>query len=329
MTPKLALTAGADGVGFLVGPLLNFFFIGVDIRIGSWHLNYYNAAVGFLAIVYLFLIIADIFLLTDVSKERDFTDSIEDVVLQTITHEKNSDQDFSGVSGEEDDSLLSNTDDTSRNEYKNNKQEDINPERWNIGTYFDVLLICAITFLSAFCPYMEDIWASLLMIDVQGFSINEMNIFFLVCAISSILTMFVFMRYQFTSKTLFFLAMVWLVFLLIQQNATALLRIYTLPYWLAMLVWGIIGVATTQIVSLEYYFLVDLMPKMITHSRLSYWSSLRWSLYMVGCLLASVAGPYLFLVLEYQVLVANAVTIAVMVGMVIRRDSFINPSIVF
>lgn len=306
---KLALTAGADGVGFLVGPLFNFFFVDFDIKIGKWHLNYFNAAVGFLSIIYLALIIGDLFFLTDISKEKDYTEGINEISPFTDDEEIES-----GFSDEE---LLI------------VKQQQTGPIQWTAGNYIDAFLIFSMTFLSAFLPYMEDIWASILMIDVQGLTIKEMNIFFLICAISSIITMVIFMKYKFSQKTLYYLAVTWLICLLIQQNTTALLQLNsTSPYWLIMFMWMVVGIATTQIVSLEYYFLVDLLPKMVTSSKLSYWSSMRWSLYMVGCLLASLVGPYLFTYLQYEVLIVNGLTMIVLIGMVARRHTFMNPSIV-
>ncbi|XP_066912381.1 uncharacterized protein [Clytia hemisphaerica] len=295
---KLALTAGADGVGFLIGPVLNFFFINVDIKIGSWHLNYYNAAVGFLAIVYLILIIADVIFLKDISKDLE-------------------------LSGER--SLLLDEEEDADKEDDENLQTF---EKWSIGTYVDIAIIACLTFLTAFLPYMEDIWASLLIIDIQGLTVKEMNIFFLICAISSIITMVIFIKFNFTGSTLYYLAITWILALLIQQNLTALLKIYTLSYGLTMFLWGIVGVATTQIVSMEYYYLVEILPRMVTRSRLSYWSSFRWSLYMVGCLIASLAGPYLFLYLEYEVLFVNAFVMILLIAFVFRKDSFVNPKVI-
>ena len=311
---KLALTAGADGVGFLVGPLFNFFFVNFDVKIGKWHLNYFNAAVGFLSIIYLILIISDLLFLSDISKERDYTEEEDGISPFTDDECGFSEKEF----------LLT----KQQQKQQQQQQQQTVPVKWTAGNYIDAFLIFLMTFLSAFLPYMEDIWASLLMIDVQGLTVKEMNIFFLVCAISSISTMFIFMKYKFSQKTLYFLAVTWLICLLIQQNTTAILKLYHTSYWLTMFMWTVVGIATTQIVSLEYYFLVDLLPKMVTSCRLSYWSSMRWSLYMTGCLLASLVGPYLFTYLEYEVLIVNGLTMIVLLGIVIRRQTFINPAII-
>jgi len=197
-----------------------------------------------------------------------------------------------------------------------------------MGNYVDATVIVCLTFLTAFLPYMEDIWASLLIIDTQHLTVNEMNIFFLVAAVSSILTLGFFMLFKFSSRQLFCFALAWILCLIVQQNVTALLKTSHLSYTQTMLLWTVAAVCTTQVVSLEYYYLVELLPKMIAPSKLSYWSSLRWSLYMVGCLVASLCGPYLFDYLEYFVLVVSAFSFLLFFVLVVRRDSFINPKIV-
>ena len=73
------VTSIALGIGYVLAPLINFNFGGVDLTIGVWHITYVNVPAVFISWVVLFVTIFGLFMISDFSEKQPKSDEYKSI----------------------------------------------------------------------------------------------------------------------------------------------------------------------------------------------------------------------------------------------------------
>lgn len=187
-----------------------------------------------------------------------------------------------------------------------------------IFSNLDAMLILALTFILWYWMVAFDMWLPLMVVDVMGMGITELNgiVFGFGCISAVILGIMSFK--SFSNKTLYYLSIVCMLALAVMELIFIYMRFHHKNAYVNIVLWIIWGTLFAIVVIMDEVFLVGVMAKMTSSKIQTFTESLRLSMSRFGALLALLSSASLFQWVEY-VCCAGVVVCALTLVMLIRR----------
>ena len=233
LSSKFALMGMSFGMGFVLGPAINFAFIKADFWIGCVHIIYANAPGLYLAVIFVIVEIVAIFLVSDLSKEYDLKQHYENNSL--INEAK---------------SLLGNYD------LQISKKNRINSATVliEILKHFDTFLILAFSFVLMYCLVAMDLWQPLIVVEFMKWGILELNIIILYFGFASVGILLYLIYRPLSNHHLVYFSICCTVSVTVLLLIIVTFKLYHLSFVMNIVLWVVYGTLTAVVVVMEEIF---------------------------------------------------------------------------
>lgn len=196
-----------------------------------------------------------------------------------------------------------------------------------ILTNFDAVLILVLTFTLWYWMVAFDMWLPIMVVDVMGMGINELNgIVFGFGCISAIILLLMSFK-TFSDKLLFKLSLFCMIALAMMEVIFIMLRNYHSNMYVNVVSWTIWGTLFAVVVIMDEVFLVGVLAKMTDSKIQTFNESLRLAMSRFGALLALLTSAVLFEFLEYACSVGIVISIIAFGLLFYRRKTLSKPTI--
>ena len=198
---------------------------------------------------------------------------------------------------------------------------------YQIFTNFDAVLILVLTFCLWYWMVAFDMWLPIMVVDVMGMGITELNgIVFGFGCISAIMLLVMSFK-TFSDKLLFKLSLFCMVALVIMEIIFIVMKNFHSNMYVNITSWVIWGTLFAVVVIMDEVFLVGVLAKMTSSKIQTFNESLRLAMSRFGALLALLTSAVLFEWVEYACSVGILVSIIAFALLVYRRKSLSAPTI--
>lgn len=310
---KLGMTFG---IGFIIGPGLNFFFLGADFNFLGIHITYINGAVLMLVFASLVQIVVTVLFVSDLSKEYDPKGEAE-----RAEREKAADEPSKKRKDEE------------CNERKSLLPSDNSNNTWvffkSLVKHNQIVLILVFSGFYLFCDCLYDIWQPMAFVQFIGwgnFQINLVSFGYGICSIIfyTVLTLVspgergVLSLTKFTMVENMFLMAIFLVWKYFGNSSFVLNVCISVLYCLLF----------SMTIIMEEVFLINSLAQLVSTDKQSFAEGVRLSCSRVGALASLLASPFLFQYLEYVCPVLIVIMNVFLLILHFNQKWYINPKII-
>ena len=305
-TSKFALMGMAFGMGFILGPGINFAFIKVNFWIGSVHITYANAPGLYLAVIFILIQLMATFLVSDLSKEYD--------LKQNYVNAK----------------ILSDTDALLRDgNVKINKDTRMTSITAfvKILNNFDTSLILAFSFILMYCLVAMDLWQPLIVIELMKWSVLELNILVFGYGLAAVAILLSISCRPLNDKTMVYFSIVCTLSVTVLMLIVVTFKLYHTNLIFNIILWVLYGILNAVVIVMEEIFLIGVMAKMTSSSVQVFTESIRLSATRTGALLALLSAAALFPYLHYFCTCVAVLTFMGTLLLMYRRKSLQSPKI--
>lgn len=203
---------------------------------------------------------------------------------------------------------------------------------WNIigqlVSHVDTLLVLVLTYFMWFWMVSFDMWLPIMVVDVLGMGITELNgIVFGFGCISAIVLSLLSIK-GFSDKSLFKLSLFCMVSLALMELIFASMKLLHRNLYASVALWVFWGVLFAIVVVMDEVFLIGVLAKMTSSKVQTFNESLRLAMARLGALSALLTSVYLFKWLEYVSLVAVCFAVLVFFILLVRRKTLSHPKVI-
>ena len=282
------------GLGYVVGPGLNFFFMNANFYFLGIHIIYINGAVFLLMVSSIIQLLMTIIFVADLSKEHD------------IKAEEFSEKD--------DDEHL----------YKDDKYE-----FWNvIGKFMRsseivVIFLCSMLLMHVACLY--DIWQPMAYVKFMKWNKFAINLSNFVYGICSIIGFMVFTRLQPTQKQMVYFTQGCIFLNICMFSIFLTWRFFNTFFVLDVILAFLYCIFFAVSLITEHVFFVTATAQMVPSDIQAFAEGVRTLFSRSGALTALLLSAETFQCLEYASFVYLFLLVALFVMFYRKRDSYINP----
>lgn len=325
-TSKITFVYLGYAVGFALGPLLSSMFLGVDFQVGVWRVNYTNAIGLFLAGIYLVSAVATVFGVSDLSKEfdlKEFAKRIDEVSTSDVEQSNCSDN-------KQDEQSLLIEKDSKKTKLENDNLPNIelsmNILLQKLLCSIDLSLVMCLTFFCSFATLAYDIWPTMIMIDMLGWTIIEVYILSAFIGFCTFILLIVLYKYPVSGQAAVYLALFALLMTAVMAILIIIICLRIENYWGNIALWCVYGLLFSIIDLVEEVFLCTVFTQMVPSSVQSFAESLRRLFTNIGGIFGILmSGSMFFAVLYICIgLIFNFLVCSFM--LFIRRKKFMNPN---
>ena len=310
LSSKFSLMGMAFGMGFVLGPGINFAFINTNFWIGRAHITYANAPGLYLAIIFILMqVIASLFV-SDLSKEYD----LKQHHVEEITRK------------------YKETDPLILNECQTTSSVFVQPMTSfsvfiKVSSHCDTVIVLIFSFMLMYCLVAMDLWQPLVVVELIHWGVLELNIIVLGYGIASVGVMLVLSRWPLNDHAMVYFSIFCSVSVSVMLLIFLAFKLYHTNLVFNIILWVIYGVLVAMVVVMEEIFLIGIMAKMTSSTVQSFTESIRLAASRSGALLALLTTAAAFEYLEY---VCTALAIITFLGGILlywRRKPFQEPKI--
>ena len=200
---------------------------------------------------------------------------------------------------------------------------------WQICTNVDASLVMIFTFCLWYWMVAFDMWLPLLVVDVLGMGITELNgIVFGFGCISAII-LFVLSYKTFSDKTIFIFSLISISCLALMEAIFIYFKFHNRPSLaLNVILWITWGTLFAIVVVMDEVFLVGALAKMVSSQVQTFSESIRLAMSRFGALIALLTSAMLFKWVEYVCTGAIVFCIITFLLLLWRRKTLTSPKIV-
>ena len=306
LSSKFALMGMAFGLGFVVGPAINFSFIKANFWIGSVHITYANAPGLYLAVVFIMVQIMAIFLVSDLSKEYDLKQHYANKSLN-----------------EKEPSLGDNDRKISK---KKNRISSCNV-LVEILNHFDTFLILAFSFTLMYCLVAMDLWQPLIVVELMKWGVLELNIIIFYYGFAAVCIMLLLSYRPLSNHDMVYFSILCTLSVTVLLLIVVTFTLYHTNLVLNIILWVVYGTLTAVVVVMEEIFLIGIMAKMTSSSVQAFTESIRLAASRSGALMALLSAAPVFPYLHYFCVCLATLTFIGAVVLFCRRKPLQNPKI--
>ena len=307
LSSKFALMGMAFGLGFVLGPAINFAFINANFWIGSVHITYANAPGLYLAVIFIMVQIMAIFLVSDLSKEYDLK---QHYVNKILLNEK--------------EPLLGNND-RKISKKKNRISSCIVLNA--ILKHFDTFLILAFSFTLMYCLVAMDLWQPLIVVELMKWGVLELNIIIFYYGFAAVVIMLLLSYRPLSNHHMVYFSILCTLSITVLLLIVVTFTLYHTNLVLNIILWVVYGTLTAVVVVMEEIFLIGIMAKMTSSSVQAFTESIRLAASRSGALMALLSAAPVFPYLHYFCACLATLTFIGAAVLFCRRKPFQNPKI--
>ena len=298
------------GVGFLIGPAINFLFLGVRFNIYSWKITDANIAGIYMAVLFFTQIFFIIFYGSNLSKEFD---------LKGLEEERNSE-------------VLNSSRDNEKARLLGEKRK-FSSEGSSLFQdikkllKFDIMVILLLTCHFMFLVTTLDLWLPMIIVDVLSWTQLEVDAITFSWAVIATLTLICFVYKKISQQQLYYFFGGAILAMICGLAILDMIKIYHRNLVLLITLWCIFCVLFALIGVAPLTFLPTCLAQMVPSSIQTYAESVRIGFSLFGSLIALLTSVYLFKFLSIFVIV-HVATLFVWVAMFfIRRKTLMKPNL--
>ena len=229
-TRAMILLSSVYSFGFLIGPVLNFFFAGIEFQIGPFEINHLNFIGIFMAVLFCIVLVVANCLVHDCSMEFDLKDHLQIVSIDTNSEVDTPEDAISGIDLDNGTitynkiikSPLSDDSNLSQVELEiNNASETTNLLQTplsqtlpikvvlkNILSNKDALLIFVATFVFVYALFTASVLFPLLVTITLNWNLKTLSILYVASGIFGLVFLLIMAKYCNTYRTVYFICLV-------------------------------------------------------------------------------------------------------------------------
>ena len=301
-----SLIGMTNGLGFVLGPVINFPFLKMDIWLYNVHVTYANVPGLYLAAIFALVQICNCFLIHDLSKEYD---------LKASQTDKNNEKEV--LIDENRTQLKQNCTDTS-----------ITSISKQIFLHIDIVLILLLSFGFMYSVVLFNLWQSMVIVKLLHWGPLEINIILLVNGISEFLLFMLLLKFPLNGMSMVYTS--WLCALSLTGINLMLIafKLYNLSLFLNITMWTLYSIFFAIVIIMEEIFLIGTLAKMSETGVQAFAESIRLVFSRIGALIALLTASITFQDIEYECAVLAILSGLAFCLLIWRRKSFQSPIVI-
>ena len=206
------------------------------------------------------------------------------------------------------------------------------PSTWEvlkqIGSSIDAVVVFVLSFFMYFWMVAFDMWLPMMIIDVLGMEVTELNaIVFGFGCISAVILLLLSWK-QFDDRSMFKLSLACVLCLGLMEVIFGSMKMFKQPLYVNVALWVVWGTLFAIVVVMDEVFLIGILAKMTSSRIQTFNESLRLAMTRSGALVALVTSAMLFEYVEYLCLAGVVFSAVTFVVLVWRRKAFQNPTLI-
>ncbi|XP_057306557.1 tetracycline resistance protein, class B-like [Hydractinia symbiolongicarpus] len=312
LSSKFSIIGMAFGLGFVLGPGINFVFVKTDFFIGWLHITYTNAPACCLAVVFMLNQILVTCLVSDLSKEYNFKEQ------QTFGKEI---AEHASVNNSDDESnalLLSNK----------NKNESCISVFIQLLKHTDTLIVLLSSFMFMYCMVSFDLWQPLANVKLMHWGILEINIIVFANGIASVVFLLFITYRPLNDHSMVYMSWICTLFVTLILIMYTVLAVYNSNLILNIVCWTCYPILFAILVIFDDVFLIGAMAKMTSSRVQTLTESIRLAFSRAGALTALLTAAISFTQLHYVCTCLAVLSYFGFLALVWRRKSLQNPVVI-
>ncbi|XP_057306542.1 uncharacterized protein LOC130644809 [Hydractinia symbiolongicarpus] len=314
LSSKLSIIGMAFGLGFVLGPGINFIFVKADFFISWLHITYTNAPACCLAVVFILNQILVTYLVSDLSKEYDLKE--QETVGEEIAE-------YTTVNNSDDESnelLLPNK--------SKNKKESVICVFKQLLKHTDTLIVLLSSFMFMYCMVSFDLWLPLAIVKLMNWGVVEINIIVFGNGIASVVFLLFITYRPLNDHSIVYMSWICTLFVTLILIMYTVLAVYNSNLILNIVCWTCYSILFAILVIFDDVFLIGAMAKMTSSRVQTLTESIRLAFSRFGELIALLTAAISFTQLEYVCTCLAVLSCFGLVVLVLRRKSLQNPAII-
>ncbi|XP_057306561.1 uncharacterized protein LOC130644822 [Hydractinia symbiolongicarpus] len=314
LSSKFSIMGMAFGLGFILGPGINFAFLKADFFIGQLHISYTNAPGCYLAIIFILIQVLATCLVSDLSKEYDLKDqeTIGEKIVQYAA--------------------VANSDDENNEFLPPNEHQDRNRSGIRVFNqllkHTDTLIILLFSFMFMYCMVSFDLWQPLAVVKLMHWGVLEINIIIFGYGLASVTVLLIIAYRPLSDHSIVYFSWVCTLSITLIQLMYIVFTVYNTNYILNVVLWTFYGILFAIIVVMEEVFLIGVMAKMTSSREQAFTESIRLAFSRSGALIALLTAAISFTQLEYVCTCLAVLSFFGFLVLVWRRKPLQNPFII-
>ena len=192
----------------------------------------------------------------------------------------------------------------------------------------DAILVFFLSFSMYFWMVAFDMWLPMMVIDVLGMGMTELNgIVFGFGCISAVVLLLLSWN-KFSDKTMYKLSLVCVAALAVMEVIFGSMKLFHQNLYLNILLWIVWGTLFAIVVVMDEVFIIGILAKMTNSNIQTFNESLRLSMTRAGALVALISSGMLFQYVEYLCFAGIIFCVITFFLLVWRRSFFQNPTLI-
>ena len=301
-----SLIGMTNGLGFVLGTVINFPFLKMDLWLYNVHVTYANVPGLYLAAIFAVAQICNCFLIHDLSKEYD---------LKASQTDKNNEKEV----------LI----DKNRTELKQNSADtSITSMSKQIFQHIDIVLILLLSFGFMYSIVLFNLWQSMVVVELLRWGPLEINIVLLLNGIAEFLLFMLLLKFPLNGMNMVYTS--WLCAMSLTGISLILIafKLYNLNLLLSITMWTLYSIFFAIVIIMEEIFLIGTLAKMSETSVQAFAESIRLGFARIGALIALLTASITFQGIEYECAVLAILSGLAFYLLIWRRKSFQNPTVI-
>lgn len=322
VSSKFSLMGMAFGLGFIVGPGINFGFLKADFWIGFIHIKYVNAPGFYLAIIFIFVQLLAFVMVSNLSQEFDLKETSIELGMFPGDAVEDSKQST-------DKTPLLKKDSTAAAVGKS----DVTPIKTRavlqkLFQNIDTLLVLVLSFFFMYCMVSFDLWQPLAVLKINKWGVLEINLIVFGYGILTVIVLLILTVFPLSDTLIVYLSMVCtfcisginVIFVVFSQVPDSQV--------LSVILWILFDLFFAVIVIMEEVFFIGVMAKMTASSQQSFIESIRLSFSRTGALFGLLTAAITFANLTLTCSILASLGIMAILLICCRRRSLQYPTVV-
>eukprot|EP00111_Clytia_hemisphaerica_P004666 TCONS_00013402-protein len=316
------------GIGFTLGPAINFAFVKARFTLLGIPIGYANGAGLALSIAFLVAFAMSLFFVSDLSKEFDLKEEIQkmDADKQSVDSLCGSEEDPSEIFSDFDNEPLLGKD-SSENRTEVN-QLGIIETLMKLFSSIDIVLIFVLSFFAFITMLMQDLWIPMAVIKLLHWTALEINLIFLFNG-TIISLMCLFLVFKPPSKNqLVNLGILSFVTTCYPFGCFLYFRLVNSMEWINVALWVTYPFMMSPIAIVDEIFMMSVLAKMVPSKIQSFSESVRLMCSRFGATLGLFTAAFAFEHILYVCPLFMAISLVLMLFLIWRKEHFQNPRMV-
>ena len=200
---------------------------------------------------------------------------------------------------------------------------------WKLCSNIDTALVMILTFCLWYWMVAFDMWLPLMVVDIMGMGINELNGIVFGFGFISAIILFIISNKTFSDSTIYSFSVISMIALALMEGIFIFFKFYyKIHLALNVVLWITWGTLFAIVVVMDEVFLVGALAKMVSSNVQTFSESCRLSMSRFGALIALLTSAILFQWLVYTCLAAVAFSVLAVALLLWRRKTLSSPKVV-